>query len=95
MIEFARTVAQNGSGGTDHGHGSCLFVLGNDVDGGKIHGRFPGFGSGALYEGRDLTVTTDFRAVFSEVTTRHLGLSEDAGLFPGWSGEKIPLIRKA
>ena len=93
MTEFGRTVAENGSGGTDHGHGSCLFVLGGSVDGGKVHGRFPSLGSGALYEGRDLPVTTDFRAVFSEVAGRHLGLAEGAGLFPGWSGERSQLIR--
>ncbi len=95
MTEFGRTAAENGSGGTDHGHGSCLFVLGNEVDGGKVHGDFPGLDSGALYEGRDLPVTTDFRAVFSEVAGRHLGLAPEVGLFPGWSGERIPLIRRA
>ncbi len=93
MTEFGRTVAENGSGGTDHGHGSCLFVLGNQVDGGKVHGHFPGLGERDLYEGRDLPVTTDFRAVFSEVAGRHFGLPEGAELFPGWSGERIPLLR--
>ncbi len=95
MTEFGRTVAENGSGGTDHGHGSCLFVLGNDVDGGKVHGNFPGLDRDALYEGRDLPVTTDFRAVFSEVAGKHLGLPASAGLFPGWSGGRIPLIKRA
>ena len=94
MTEFGRTAAENGSGGTDHGHGSCLFVLGNDVDGGKVHGDFPGLDRDALYEGRDLPVTTDFRAVFSEVAGQHLRLAPDAGLFPGWSGGRIPLIRR-
>ena len=95
MTEFGRTVAENGSGGTDHGHGSCLFVLGSGVDGGKVHGDFPGLDRDALYEGRDLPVTTDFRAVFSEVAGQHLHLPEGAGLFPGWSGERIPLIRRS
>ncbi len=95
MTEFGRTVAENGSAGTDHGHGSCLFVLGNAVDGGKVHGDFPGLDHGALYQGRDLPVTTDFRAVFSEVAGKHLGLAPDAGLFPGWSGKRMPLIRRA
>ncbi|MEE8524294.1 MAG: DUF1501 domain-containing protein [Thermoanaerobaculia bacterium] len=95
MTEFGRTVAENGSGGTDHGHGSCLFVLGNDVDGGKVHGDFPGLDRDVLYEGRDLPVTTDFRAVFSEVAGRHLGIDDDAVLFPGWTGGRIPLIRRA
>ncbi len=95
MTEFGRTVAENGSGGTDHGHGSCLFVLGGDVDGGKVHGDFPGLSRDVLYEGRDLPVTTDFRAVFSEVAGRHFSLPEETELFPGWSGGRIPLIRRA
>jgi uncharacterized protein (DUF1501 family) len=94
MTEFGRTVAENGSGGTDHGHGSCLFVLSNDVDGGKVHGDFPGLDRDVLYEGRDLPVTTDFRAVFAEVAGQHLGIAADAALFPGWTGGRIPLIRK-
>ena len=75
--EFGRTVRENGSGGTDHGHGSCLFVLGNSVDGGKVHGNFPGLSTAALYEGRDLPVTTDFRAVFCELAGKHLGVNGD------------------
>jgi uncharacterized protein (DUF1501 family) len=93
MTEFGRTVRENGSGGTDHGHGSCLFVLGNAVDGGKVHGTFPGLGEGALYEGRDLPVTTDFRAVFCELAGRHLGIKDDAKLFPDWSGKRLPLLK--
>jgi len=94
MTEFGRTVKENGSGGTDHGHGSCLFVLGNRVQGGKVHGTFPkGLDSAALYEGRDLPATTDFRAVFCELAGRHLGINDDAKLFPGWTGGRLPLLR--
>jgi uncharacterized protein (DUF1501 family) len=93
MTEFGRTVKENGSGGTDHGHGSCLFVLGNRIDGGKVHGDFPGLSQGALFEGRDLPVTTDFRSVFCELAGRHLGIRDDAKLFPGWTGKRLPLLR--
>ncbi|MFL6194205.1 MAG: DUF1501 domain-containing protein [Thermoanaerobaculia bacterium] len=93
MTEFGRTVRENGSGGTDHGHGSCLFVLGNKVDGGKVHGTFPGLEAGALYEGRDLPVTTDFRAVFCELAGKHLGIQDDGKMFPGWTGKRIPLLK--
>ncbi|HEX4497901.1 MAG TPA: DUF1501 domain-containing protein [Thermoanaerobaculia bacterium] len=93
MTEFGRTVRENGSGGTDHGHGSCLFVLSNSMDGGKVHGSFPGLADGALYEGRDLPVTTDFRAVFCELAGKHLGIKDDAKLFPGWTGRRIPLLK--
>jgi uncharacterized protein (DUF1501 family) len=96
MTEFGRTARENGSGGTDHGHGSALFLLGAGIDGGRVHGRFPGLGAETLYEGRDLPVTTDFRAVFAEVAARHLGVAEPAALFPGWDGAgRIPLFRGA
>jgi uncharacterized protein (DUF1501 family) len=92
MTEFGRTVRENGSGGTDHGHGSCLFLLGNAVAGGRVHGRLPRLAEEDLYEGRDLPVTTDFRAVFAEVAAAHLGVSDRAALFPGWSGPKVGLF---
>ena len=93
MTEFGRTVRENGSGGTDHGHGSALFLLGTEVLGGRVHGRFPGLREGDLYEGRDLPVTTDFRAVFSEVAAHHLGVAKRSAVFPGWSGGGVPLFR--
>ena len=93
MTEFGRTVRENGSGGTDHGHGSCLFVLGDQVDGGKVHGSFTGLSPTALYDGRDLPVTTDFRAVFCELAGKHLGIEDDSKLFPGWTGRRLPLLR--
>lgn len=91
MTEFGRTAAENGTGGTDHGHGSCLFVLGNGIEGGKVHGHFPGLDRDQLYEGRDLPVTTDFRAVFSGVARQTFDLPKDASLFPGWSGRPLDL----
>jgi uncharacterized protein (DUF1501 family) len=61
MSEFGRTARQNGNGGTDHGHGNAMWVLGGPVAGGKVHGDWKGVGDAALNEGRDLPVTTDFR----------------------------------
>jgi len=84
--EFGRTVRQNGTGGTDHGHAGAMFVIGGSVRSGKVHGRWPGLAREQLYEGRDLALTTDFRAVFAEVTSRHLGLSDMSAVFPGYRG---------
>jgi uncharacterized protein (DUF1501 family) len=84
VTEFGRMVRQNGSGGTDHGHASCLFVLGGPVNGGKIYGQWPGLAPEQLYEGRDLALTTDFRDVFAEVAARHLGASYLDTIFPGF-----------
>ena len=86
MSEFGRTARQNGNGGTDHGHASALFVIGGDVKGGRVHGRWPGLAPEQLHEGRDLALTTDFRAVFSEVAAKHLGASKLDALFPGYDG---------
>jgi uncharacterized protein (DUF1501 family) len=85
MTEFGRTIRQNGSGGTDHGHASCLFALGGPVRGGKVYGQWPGLAPEHLYEGRDLALTTDFRDVFSEVAARHLGAANLNAVFPGFS----------
>ncbi|NNF59550.1 MAG: DUF1501 domain-containing protein [Rhodothermaceae bacterium] len=93
MTEFGRTVEQNGTGGTDHGRASCSFILGNAIDGGKVHGQPLVLDPGALEDGRDLPVTTDFRAMFSGVAVPHLRLTDDDGLFPGWSGDRIDVLR--
>ncbi|RYG19757.1 MAG: DUF1501 domain-containing protein [Chitinophagaceae bacterium] len=93
MTEFGRTVAQNGTGGTDHGRGSCNFILGNSVNGGLVHGLVNPLSKENLEDGRDLAVTTDFRAVFSEVADKHLGISNDKVLFPEWNGKAIGVMR--
>lgn len=93
MTEFGRTVKENGSGGTDHGRASCLFVLGNRVEGGKVHGTVPLLAPENLEDGRDLPVTTDFRAVFAELAGAHLGVADPVALFPGWSGRRMRLVR--
>ena len=89
MSEFGRTVRENGNRGTDHGHGTAMFVMGGAARGGKVHGRWPGLSREQLHEGRDLAVTTDFRSLFAEVAVRHLGTPRDA-LFPGFENAGYP-----
>jgi|SRR5581483_3626684 len=84
MTEFGRTARENGNRGTDHGHASCMFVLGGEVKGGKVYGKWPGLKSDQLYEGRDLKLTTDFRDVFGEIAARHLGADNPNAIFPGY-----------
>ncbi len=93
MTEFGRTVRQNGTGGTDHGRGSCNFILGNDVNGGMVHGIVKPLAVENLEDGRDLAVTSDFRAVFSEVAGRHLKINSDNVLFPDWKGIKLGVMK--
>jgi uncharacterized protein (DUF1501 family) len=95
MSEFGRTVRQNGNGGTDHGHGNVMWLLGGPVAGGKVHGDWPGLDDVALHEGRDLAITTDFRQVLAGIAEKHLRLP-DARLgqvFPGWSGTSAAVRR--
>lgn len=85
MSEFGRTVAENGSGGTDHGHANCMMVMGGPVNGGTVLGRWPGLEREQLYEGRDLALTTDFRDVFGEIVSSHLGTADLDSVFPGYA----------
>jgi uncharacterized protein (DUF1501 family) len=86
MSEFGRAVAENGNRGTDHGHGNAMLILSgaSNLRGGKVYGRWPGLLPEQRYEGRDLTITTDFRDVFGEIVTRHLGVRNPGTIFPGY-----------
>jgi uncharacterized protein (DUF1501 family) len=83
MSEFGRTAHENGTGGTDHGHANAMFVLGGNVKGGKVYGRWPGLENEQLNEGRDLALTTDYRQVLGEVVTQTLGAENLELVFPG------------
>lgn len=87
MSEFGRTARQNGSNGTDHGHGNAMLVLGNSVKG-NIYGDWKGLKSDQLNEGRDLAVTTDFRDVFAEIASAHLGNKNLDKIFPKYPVNK-------
>jgi uncharacterized protein (DUF1501 family) len=84
MSEFGRAVSENGNRGTDHGHGNAMLIIGGNVRGGRVYGRWPGLASERRYDRRDLAVTTDFRAVFGEIVVRHLGLANPSTVFPGY-----------
>lgn len=93
MSEFGRTAAENGNGGTDHGHGSFMMVIGGPVHGGKVYGKWPGLEKEQLFEGRDLAVTTDYREVLSELVRGHLGQQNLNAVFPGFqAGHPVGLL---
>ncbi|HEX9728592.1 MAG TPA: DUF1501 domain-containing protein [Gemmatimonadales bacterium] len=86
MSEFGRTVAENGSIGTDHGRATAMMVLGGGTRGG-MHGRWPGLDPANLADGRDLAVTTDFRDLFGEVLVKHLGTTDLQQVFPAFAAD--------
>jgi uncharacterized protein (DUF1501 family) len=87
MSEFGRTAHENGNRGTDHGHANCMFVMGGAVKGGRVYGKWPGLGPEQLNEGRDLTLTTDFRSVLGEIISQHLGTADLKAVFPGFEND--------
>jgi uncharacterized protein (DUF1501 family) len=90
--EFGRTVAPNGTGGTDHGQASAAMLLGGAVAGGKVMADWPGLSRTALYEGRDLKPTTDLDALIAGALAQHYGLEPARAmrtLFPDSPGAAL------
>ena len=85
VSEFGRTAVENGTRGTDHGHGNTLWLIGNRINGGRWHGQWSGLARANLNEGRDLPVHHDFRAVFAQVLRAGFGVGERQlqDVFPG------------
>lgn len=96
MSEFGRTAHENGNRGTDHGHANAMFIMGGQVKGGKVYGKWPGLSPEKLNEGRDLAVTTDFRSVLGEIIQGHLGAADLKTVFPGFDNDprKFPRLLK-
>ncbi|MFM8386925.1 MAG: DUF1501 domain-containing protein [Planctomycetia bacterium] len=76
--EFGRRAYENGSNGTDHGHGNAWFVLGGGIQGGShgpdlasadLQGEFPGY-------------AVDFRDVWRDMLANHLGSGDLTQVFP-------------
>jgi len=91
-------VHENGNGGTDHGHGNVMWVMGGPVRGRRVYAQWNGLAPAELYQERDVAVTTDFREPIGLVLDAHMGLppSQIAGIFPQRprdSGNTSGLIR--
>lgn len=89
--EFGRTVAGNGTGGSDHGTASAALIAGGNIAGGRVLAQWPGLDQTQLYQGRDLAPTTDLRQVGKSILTSHMGLASgdiEKNVFPGSSGAR-------
>jgi uncharacterized protein (DUF1501 family) len=85
MSEFGRTVAENAAGGTDHGHGNTMMLMGQHIAGGRVLTQWPGLHPDLLYQGQDLEITIDYRDVLAEVLQRRMGNTDLAFVFPDYS----------
>lgn len=87
ISEFGRTVAENGNGGTDHGYGNSLWLLGGGIRGQQFYGQWPGLGASDRHQSRDLAVTTDFRDVLISLLQQQFNLNSTqlAQIFPDYA----------
>ncbi|HLK16692.1 MAG TPA: DUF1501 domain-containing protein [Fimbriimonadaceae bacterium] len=92
QTEFGRRAYENSSGGTDHGHGSVMTVLGGGTKGGKVYGRWPGLSESRLDGPGDLAVTTDYRSVLSEVLAKRMGNRELGSVFPDFGAANVGVV---
>ncbi len=95
LTEFGRRVEENGSGGTDHGFGQAVFMMGDGVRGGQVHGDWPGIAQSDLVDG-DLDATTDYRNLLASVLEKRCGASagDVAGIFPGIDNVRPDVVQQ-
>jgi len=94
MSEFGRTAKENGNGGTDHGHGNAMWLMGGGINGGQVYGRWSSLANSDLHEGRDLPTNTDFRNVLSFVLNEQMKVPKKSldVIFPDFSDYSNPLV---
>lgn len=90
MSEFGRTVAENGNGGSEHGYGNAMWLMGGAIKGQQMYGEWPGLAEEALHESRDLAITTDSRDVLMSLLGQHFSLDANAlsQVFAGYQQSK-------
>lgn len=91
MSEFGRTVAENGSAGTDHGHGNFMMLMGGGVNGGQVYADWPTLSEESL-DGGDLAITTDYRQVLAEIVSNRLKSPDIDFIFPDFQTTPLGLV---
>ena len=95
MTEFGRRVKENASGGTDHGAGSAMLLMGGGVVGGQVYAEWPGLADANLFNG-DLDITVDYRTVLNELLHKRCRDGNAEGPFPGFEpGPWLGCFKKA
>jgi len=98
ISEFGRRVFENGSVGTDHGHGNAFLVAGGPVRGRSIAGGMTGeITQSDLADNSTLPFGYDFRDVYANIAESHLGLARadveklfpDPDYTPSWDDTSV------
>jgi uncharacterized protein (DUF1501 family) len=94
MSEFGRTFHENGSGGTDHGHGNVMWLAGGAMQGGTIAGEQADLKPNTLHQNRDMPVLNDYRNVLAGVFSQLYGLSPSTleTIFPDAKPQNLGLV---
>jgi uncharacterized protein (DUF1501 family) len=93
MSEFGRRLKANESGGTDHGHGNLMMIIGSGIRGGRCIGSWPGLANDQLDQHADLSITTDYRQALSEIFRARMRGADPAKIFPGFEpGAALGLV---
>lgn len=93
VSEFGRTLRENGTQGTDHGHGQAMWVLGGGIKGGTVYGAWPGLSDRALFNNGSVAGRTDYRDVLAEVLVRRGAVGSTSTIFPGYKPKLLGLAR--
>ncbi len=91
ISEFGRTISENGSAGAEHGYGNCMLLLGAGVNGGRVHGHWPGLDTAELVDG-DLAVSLDYRSVFAEIVAKRFPDASLSQVFPDFRSEDVGVM---
>jgi uncharacterized protein (DUF1501 family) len=92
MSEFGRRVQENGNVGVDHGHGNAMLLFGGGLNGGKVHGTWPGLAPSALDQG-DVAGANDYRDVLAEMLKKRFNVADSAAIFPNHGFKTLGIFK--
>ena len=92
LTEFGRTVAVNGSDGTEHGYGSAGLLAGGAITKSRVISQWPGLAKNEQFEKRDLMSTIDYRSVCAACIEKSLGLDHDLIASKVFYTPKLPRV---